>query len=137
MQNLKYPIKKETLYLGVLYFVLIAYLLQVLIVGYRVSLEIRIVITNPASSTIVTPPVPSTGLVMTREEARLTRQAIELVREDVVQGKLQSAELTIRALSAELPEAVRERVLKALGTPDMGFMRDALDILDGKIIERN
>jgi len=137
MQNLKYSIKKETLYLGVLYFVLIVYLLQVLIVGYRVSLEIRIFITNPASSTVVTPPTPSTGLVMTREEARLTRQAIELVREDVVQGKLQSAELTIRALSAELPEAVRERVLKELGTPDMGFMRDALDILDGKIIERN
>ena len=137
MQNLKYSIKKETLYLGVLYFVLIVYLLQVLIVGYRVSLEIRIVIRNPASSTIIAPPTPLHGLVMTREEARLTRQAIELVREDVVQGKLQSAELTIRALSAELPEAVRERVLKELGTPDMGFMRDALDILDGKIIVRN
>ena len=75
-------------------------------------------------------PTPSLSeLVMTEAEARLTRQAIELVREDVIQGRLRSAELTIQALSAELPESVRERVLKALGKPDMDFMRDALDKL--------
>ena len=82
-------------------------------------------------------PTPSSSeLIMTATEARLTRQAIELVREDVVLGKLLCADLTIQALSAELPESVRERVLKALGKPDMDFMRDALDILDGKIITK-
>ena len=83
-------------------------------------------------------PAPSSSeLVMTATEARLTRQAIELVREDVAWGRLHSTDLTLAALSAELPESVRDRVLKALGKPDMASMRDALDILDGKIIVRN
>jgi hypothetical protein len=107
----------------------------VLVVGYRVHLEIQITIASPTSSSIVTPPISSAGLVMTSEEARLTRQAIDLVREDVIQGRLQSADLTLAALSAELLESVRDRVLKELGTPDMDFMRDALEVLEGKIIE--
>ena len=88
------------------------------------------------TSDAIVPTPPSSELVMTETEARLTRQAIELVREDVVSGKLRSTDLTKRALSAELPESVRNRVLKALGEPDMDFMRDALDILDGKIITK-
>ena len=85
-------------------------------------------------------PVPSPGppndLTMTAEEARLTRQAIELVREGVVSGALRTTELTREALSMRLPPAVRERVMRELGHPDMDFMRDALDVLDGKIVER-
>ena len=83
------------------------------------------------------PVSPSSGnLVMTEPEARLTRQAIELVRSDVVNGSLRSTELTKEALSALLPRAVLERVLNELGSPDMDSMRDALDVLEGKIVVR-
>ena len=85
---------------------------------------------------VVKPTLPSGSTVMTEAEARLTRQAIELVRSDVVNGSLRSTELTREALSALLPRAVRERVLNELGNPDMEFMRDALDVLEGKIVVR-
>ena len=85
---------------------------------------------------VVKPALPSGNAVMTEAEARLTRQAIELVRNDVVSGSLQSTELTRETLSAHLPRAVRERVLQELGHPDMDFMRDALDVLEGKIVVR-
>jgi len=121
MQDITFTINKRTIYW------LAIFVLQVLFIAWYQGL--------------LTPdtfkPVPSSSdLVMTETEARLTRQAIDLVREDVVQSRLRSADLTIRALSAELPEAVRERVLKSLGEPEMDFMRDALDILDGKIITK-
>ena len=87
--------------------------------------------TKRASIDTIAPP---DQLMMTEEQARLTRQAIELVREAVVVGRLQTTELTLEALWAELPRSVRERVMKALGNPDMESMRDALDILDGNII---
>jgi hypothetical protein len=84
------------------------------------------------------PPVPLPDeIVMTSEQARLTRQAIGLVSDDVTSGRLYDTHLTIRALSSLLPSIVREQVLNELGTPDMSFMRDALDILEGKIIVRN
>jgi hypothetical protein len=78
-------------------------------------------------------PQPSGSLVMSESEAKLTKQAIDMVRNDVVEGKITSAELALKALSGELLERVRERVLKELGQPDIEFMRDALDILEGKI----
>ena len=81
----------------------------------------------------VNPAPPSSVLVMTETEARLTRQAIDLVREDVVEGKLTSTALTLQALSSMLPSSVRDTVLKELGTPDMDFIVDALDILEGKL----
>jgi len=81
----------------------------------------------------VKPAPPSFALVMTEEEARLTRQAIVLVREDVVEGKLTSTALTLQALSSMLPFSVRDTVLKELGAPDMDFIVDALDILEGKL----
>ena len=106
--------------------VVIFFLLQVVFIAWYQGLL--------TPDTIEPNPLPSSELAMTEAEARLTRQAIELVRDDVVWGRLHTTDLTIQALSAELPEAVRDRVLKALGKPDMDFMRDALDILDGKII---
>jgi len=70
---------------------------------------------------------------MTQQEAKLVRSAIELVRDDVVGGTLTSTALTLQALSSMLPTSVRDAVLKELGTPDMNYMRDALDILEGKL----
>jgi len=70
---------------------------------------------------------------MTQKEADLVRSAIELVREDVVEGKLTSTALTLQALSSMLPTSVRDAVLKELGTPDMNSMPDALDILERKL----
>ena len=72
-------------------------------------------------------------LVMTETEARLTRQAIELVQDDVEAERLRSADLTLRALSAELPKSVRELVLTALGTPDMDSMLEALEEIKRRI----
>ena len=70
---------------------------------------------------------------MTQQEAKLVRSAIELVRDDVIGGALTSTTLTLQALSSLLPSRVRDAVLKELGTPSMDFMRDALDILEGKL----
>jgi hypothetical protein len=82
-------------------------------------------------------PQPTDSLVMSVAEAKLTKQAIEMVRNEVIEGKITSAELARQALSGELLESVRERVLKELGQPNIEFMRDALDILEGKIETRN
>jgi len=82
-------------------------------------------------------PQPSVGLVMTSVQAKLTRQAIDLVRKDVEQGNFQTASLAIQALSALLPSDVRDKVLLALGVHDLEFMRDALDILEGSIIVKD
>ena len=79
-------------------------------------------------------PTPPDELTMTTQQAYLTRKAITVVRDDVVYGYIRTADLAIQALSALLPSSVRECVIQELGTPDIEYMRDALDILDGKII---
>jgi len=73
---------------------------------------------------------------MTEQEAKLVRQAIELVRDDVVYGALRTTASTLNALRGHLPSRVREAVMKEFGEPDIDFMRDALDILEGKIHEK-
>ena len=100
------------------------FVLQILFVAYLQGLL-----------TVPTPfPSPSgSGLTMTQREAELTRNAIEMVREDVVSGRLRTTALTRQALSSMLPSNVRDTVLRELGTPNMDFMRDALDILEGKL----
>ena len=105
------------------------FVLQVLFIAYSLGLLTfdKPVIPVPSPS-----PAPS-GLLMTQQEAQLVRNAIELVRDDVVEGRLTSTALTLQALSSLLPSRVRDAVLKELGTPSMDFMRDALDILEGKL----
>jgi len=102
--------------------------LQVLFFAYYLGL-----FTSDKPVVPVPSPSPSSGLLMTQQEAKLVRSAIELVRDDVVEGRLTSTALTLQALSSLLPSRVRDVVLKELGTPDMAFMRDALDILEGKL----
>ena len=77
---------------------------------------------------------PPTGLQMIAEEARLVKQAIALVRDDVVEERITDAKVALQALSSHLPSKVRDAVMEALGTPDIDFMRDALDILEGCIV---
>ena len=90
---------------------------------------------SPVPEPIPAPmPIPTPSILeMTQREADLVRGAIELVREDVVESRLTTTALTLDALSSLLPSGVRDAVLKELGTPNMDFMRDALDILDGKL----
>ena len=114
MNDITITINKRTIYW------LVIFVLQVILIAWYQGI---------LSPDAIKPIPSSSELAMTATEARLTIQAIELVREDVVSGKLRSSDLTIRALSAELPESVRDRVLKALGKPDMDSMRDALDKL--------
>ena len=85
------------------------------------------------------PPVPSpvTSLVMNATEAKLTKQAIELVSNDIVNGSITTTELALKALYSLLPSGVREAVIKELGTPEFEFMVDALSILEGKIEVRD
>ena len=109
-------------------FWLAVFLLQVLLIAYLQGW-----FPNQSAA----PPPHPFGLQMTQEEARLARQAIELVREDVVSGSLPTTALTVQALSSLLPTTVRDAVLNELGTPDMDFMRDALDILEGRIEGRS
>jgi len=80
-------------------------------------------------------PAPD-DLVMSKTEARLVRAAISLVQEDLEAGTWRTSERVLAALSAELPESVRGRVMSELGTPSLDEMRDALDVLSGKIQER-
>jgi hypothetical protein len=75
--------------------------------------------------------VKPSALVMTEAEARLTRQAIELVREDM--ESMRTTAHVLDALRSHLPSRVRDAVMNELGEPDMEFMRDALDILEGKL----
>ena len=77
-------------------------------------------------------PIPApAGLTMTQREAELVRQAIDLVREDV--DGLQTTARVRDALWSHLPSRVRDTVMNEFGEPDMEFMRDALDILEGKL----
>ena len=90
---------------------------------------------NPVPAPTPTPvpspvPVPS-GLTMTEREAELVRQAIDLVREDA--DGLKTTAHVLNALRSHLPSRVREAVMKEFGEPGMEFMRDALDILEGKL----
>jgi len=104
------------------------FVLQVLFIAYSLGLF------TSDKPVIPVPPSPApSGLLMTQQEAKLVRSAIELVRDDVIGGALTSTALTLQALSSLLPSSVRDAVLKELGTPRMDFMRDALDILEGKL----
>jgi hypothetical protein len=117
MQNITISINKRTIFIAI-------FVLQVIFIVWYQGLLVPDSRVSPSSS----------ALVMTETEARLTRAAIEEVREAVVVGRLRTTDLTLEALAAELPRSVRERVMRELGRPDMESMRDALDILDGKII---
>ena len=120
-------IKKHTLYYWLVLFVLQA----LFIAWYQGLLSLDSKPAPPAPA----PPAPvSNDMVMSAIQARLTKQAIEIVREDVEQATIRTSDLAIQALSALLPSSVRQRVLQELGTPGIEYMRDALDILDGKII---
>jgi len=124
---------------------LVSYFALLLLFPYKNNIP-EPVVPNPDSVVLPVVPVPDIPappvvipvvpdeLVMTAQQAKLTRQAIELIREDVLRGSIPTADLAIQALSALLPSSVRQRVLQELGTPDIEYMRDALDILDGKII---
>jgi len=68
---------------------------------------------------------------MTEREVELVRQAIDLVRDDV--DGLKTTARVLDALRSHLPSRVRETVMNEFGEPDMKFMRDALDILEGKL----
>jgi hypothetical protein len=102
------------------------FVLQVLLIAYLQGLL------TPDESAIPVPPSPS-GLEMTQQEAGLVRNAVGLVRDDVMEGKLTTTTLTLQALSSILPTGVRDAVLKELGTPGMDSMREALDIIEGKL----
>ena len=106
-------------------FWLVVFILQVLFIAWYQGLL-------PQSSGRFFVPEP-TGLRMSAAEAKLTWQAIELVQKDLESGSIKTAELARSALSAELPVAVRDRVLAELGFPDIGGMRDALEVLSRKI----
>ncbi|MCL2005798.1 MAG: hypothetical protein FWG73_06500 [Planctomycetaceae bacterium] len=120
-------IKKQTLYYWLAIFVL-----QVLFVAWYQGLLVPDTV-KPDTDSVVPPVVPG-ELVMTATQAGLTQQAIGMIRDDVEHGQIRTADLAIQALSALLPSSVRQRVLQELGNPDIEYMRDALDILDGKII---
>jgi len=80
-----------------------------------------------------TQPVSPAELQMSPVEAKLVRGAIDIVRADVEEGKITDANMALAAFSAALPSSVRDKVLDAFGKPDIGFFRDALDILEGKL----
>jgi hypothetical protein len=73
------------------------------------------------------------ALVMTAKAAELTKNAIEIVRKNVVAGDIPSTELALSALSSLLPGTERERVMDALGKPDFEFFCGALDVLEKQI----
>jgi len=51
----------------------------------------------------------------------------------VADGKITDANQALAAFSASLPATVRDKVLDVFGKPDIGYFRDALDILEGKL----
>ena len=61
------------------------------------------------------------------------RGAIDLVRADIDEGRLTDAATARQALYTHSPRGVRDAVMLEFGEPEMGFMRDALDILEGKL----
>jgi hypothetical protein len=99
------------------------FVLQVLLVAHLQDLLISEKPVTPSQSV----------LEMTQREAYLVRNAIDLVRDDVVEGRLNNTSMTLQALASILPSNVKDAVLNELGTPDMDFMLDALDILEGKL----
>ena len=104
----------------------VLFALAFVIVGYHQGIFTKI----PSSFL-----VPSgDALVMTSEQAKLTRQAINLVQEELERDGYRTAELVKQALYAHLPTTVREDVMKALGNPELSYMRDALEVLEGKIV---
>ena len=78
-------------------------------------------------------PVPQAGMNLTSAEAKLVRSAIEVALDDV--ELYRNIEQARRAFGSMLPEKVRERVLQELGEPELSSLRDALMVLDGKVMK--
>jgi len=109
-----------------------AILLQILLMAY---------LQGWFTSQSVQPP-PAGMLSMSPAEARLVRGAIDNLLGELDKytdyededGNVVTAGARAReAFSASLPSTVRDKVLEVLGTPDIAFFRDALDILEGKL----
>lgn len=107
-------------------FWVVIFILQVALIMYLQDL-------HTSRNSVVPTPTPAPAMQLTAAEAKVVMGAIEVVRADVVAGRLKTTKRTIDALSSLIPEATRQEVLAEFGTPDMGGMRDALDILDGKV----
>ncbi|MCL2622435.1 MAG: hypothetical protein FWD31_02115 [Planctomycetaceae bacterium] len=86
---------------------------------------------------LIPPPGPTpkpTELVLTAKQAKLVREAIEQVRESLAMGHFTETGQVLEALYGAMPKDCRDRVLQKLGFPEMGAMRDQLDILLSEII---
>jgi hypothetical protein len=114
-------IKKEYLYWAGLFF------LQVLFVAYLQGYF------TPASTSPVN--LRSSKLNLTKEQAKLVRSAIARVQSDLGKGTLPDIQTALDAFRSLLPGHVKDKVMKELGSPDLGGLRDALEVLDGKAQE--
>lgn len=81
-----------------------------------VLLELLAVIGWQGCDFSLKPPV-SSAVSVTQAQADLVRGAITLVLNDLERGTIQTTDAALDALSSELPGAVRESVLKAIGKP--------------------
>jgi len=88
---------------------------------------------RPAPSPSPAPAPAPTGLNLTQAEATLVLSAINRVLDDV--AFYQSIETALEALSSILPENARERVMRELGSPELFAFRDALLVLEGKVLQ--
>lgn len=79
------------------------------------------------------PPRPAVSLTMSAQEADLVKGAVQFVGSDIDNGTITTTESACDALSANIPERVKEPVMSAVGTPPLEEFKPAMDRMVGKI----
>lgn len=116
-------VKKSTL----IYWVIV-FILQVIFIGTQQGFFNKVTWSNLMNITD-----SHVTLEMTAKQATLVKDAFSLVKGDVTAGKIQSIELALSALYAELPMNVRANVLKAIGSPTLSKLPSVLDRVETQI----
>lgn len=79
------------------------------------------------------PVVSVKSITVTPQQASLVKSAFTLVKSDIENGRIQSTELALSALYAELPMTIRDSIIRAVGTPELSKFASVLDTIEAKL----
>lgn len=106
---------------------IVVFILQVLFIGWYQGVFAGIKFNIP------TPVVTVKDITVTPQQMTLIKDAFTLVKGDIDNGRIQSTELALSALYAELPLAIRDTIIRAVGTPELSKFASTLDKVESKL----
>jgi hypothetical protein len=108
---------------------IVVFCLQALFIGWYqgafANMKLDFNFSNPVVST--------KSITVTPQQATLVKNAFTLVKGDIENGRIQSTELALSALYAELPLAIRDSIIRAVGTPELSKFASVLDKTEAKL----